>query len=55
MLIGADYYWKVVLVERLTKSLVALESIFGWAEQGPIFLHPQIAVLVVSRPNIVLS
>ncbi len=36
MLIAADYYWIVVLVERLTKFLVALGSIFGWAEQGPI-------------------
>ncbi|KAL0150932.1 hypothetical protein M9458_053851 [Cirrhinus mrigala] len=38
VLIGADYYWQVVSgkVERLTESLVALESIFGWAVQGPI-------------------
>lgn len=38
MLIGADYYWQVVSgkVERLTESLVALESIFNWAVQRPI-------------------
>lgn len=38
VLIGSDYYWQIVSgrVERLTKSLVALESIFGWAVQGPV-------------------
>ncbi len=36
MLIGEDYYCIVVLVERLTKFLVALGSIFEWAKQGPI-------------------
>lgn len=38
VLIGADYYWQIVSgrVERLTESLVALESIFGWTVQGPI-------------------
>ncbi len=36
MLIGEDYYCIVVLVERLTKFLVALGCIFEWAEQGPI-------------------
>lgn len=38
VLIGSDYYWQIVSgrVERLTKSLVALESTFGWAVQGPM-------------------
>ncbi|RXN24216.1 hypothetical protein ROHU_000842 [Labeo rohita] len=36
MLIGADYYWRVVSgqVERITDALVAVESIFGWSVQG---------------------
>lgn len=36
VLIGADFYWKVVSgkIERLTDSLVALDSTFGWAIQG---------------------
>lgn len=38
LLIGSDYYWKIVTgqVERLTESLVALETTFGWAVQGPV-------------------
>lgn len=38
VLIGSDYYWQVVSgqVERLTESLVALESTFRWAVQGPV-------------------
>lgn len=38
VLIGSDYYWQVVTgqVERLTESLVALESIFRRAVQGPV-------------------
>ncbi|KAK0150107.1 hypothetical protein N1851_009132 [Merluccius polli] len=38
VLIGSDYYWQIVSgrVERLTESLVALESTFGWAVQGPV-------------------
>lgn len=38
VLIGSDYYWQIVSgrVERLTNSLVALESTFGWAVQGPV-------------------
>lgn len=38
LLIGPDYYWQVVSgkVQRITESLVAIESSFGWALQGPI-------------------
>lgn len=38
VLIGADYYWQAVTgkVQKVTKSLVAVESIFGWALQGPV-------------------
>lgn len=38
LLIGADFYWKVMTgkVERLTESLVGLESTFGWTVQGPV-------------------
>ncbi|XP_054628394.1 uncharacterized protein LOC129179316 [Dunckerocampus dactyliophorus] len=38
VLIGADYYWKVVSgkVERLSESLVAIETMFGWTVQGPV-------------------
>lgn len=38
VLIGADYYWRVVSdkVQRITESLVAIESCFGWALQGPV-------------------
>ena len=38
MLIGADYYWQVVSgkVQRITESLVAVESSFGWVLQGPV-------------------
>lgn len=38
LLIGADYYWQVVSgkVQRITESLVAIESSFGWSLQGPI-------------------
>ena len=38
VLIGADYYWQIVSgrVERLTETLVALESTFGWSVQGPV-------------------
>ncbi|CAI5682672.1 unnamed protein product [Oreochromis niloticus] len=38
ILIGADYYWQIVTgrVERLTETLVALESTFGWSVQGPV-------------------
>lgn len=38
VLIGADYYWRVVSgkVQRVTESLVAIESSFGWALQGPV-------------------
>ena len=38
VLIGADFYWKVMTgkVERLTESLVGLESTFGWTVQGPV-------------------
>lgn len=38
VLIGADYYWKIVSgrVERLSESLVTIETIFGWIVQGPI-------------------
>ncbi|KAK3522808.1 hypothetical protein QTP86_001571 [Hemibagrus guttatus] len=36
VLIGADFYWKVVSgkIERLTDSLVALDGAFGWTIQG---------------------
>ncbi|KAI3375601.1 hypothetical protein L3Q82_003921 [Scortum barcoo] len=38
VLIGGDFYWQVVSgkVQRLTKSLVAIESSFGWTLQGPV-------------------
>lgn len=38
VLMGSDNYWQIVTgqVERLTESLVALESTFGWAIQGPV-------------------
>lgn len=38
VLIGADYYWKMVSgrVERLSGPLVAIETIFGWTVQGPV-------------------
>ncbi|KAI3361691.1 hypothetical protein L3Q82_002048 [Scortum barcoo] len=38
VLIGGDFYWQVVSgkVQRLTYSLVAIESSFGWALQGPV-------------------
>lgn len=38
VLIGADYYWQIVTskMERLTETLVALESTFGWSVQGPV-------------------
>ena len=38
VLIGSDYHWQIVSgrVERLTKSLLAVESTFGWAVQGPV-------------------
>lgn len=38
VLIGADYYWKLVSgrVERLSESLVAIETIFSWTVQGPV-------------------
>ena len=38
VLIGADYYWQAVSgkVQRITETLVAIESIFGWALQGPV-------------------
>lgn len=38
LLIGADFYWQVVSgkVERITDSLVAIESSFGWTVQGPV-------------------
>ncbi len=38
MLIGADYYWRIVSgqVERKTDTLVAIESIFRWSVQGPV-------------------
>lgn len=37
VLIGSDYYWQIISwpVERLTERLLALESTFGWAVQGP--------------------
>jgi len=40
VLIGADYYWKVVTgkTERLSDALVAIETIFGWAVQGPVVM-----------------
>lgn len=38
MLVGADYFWRVVSgkVQRITESLLAIESCFGWALQGPV-------------------
>ncbi len=41
MLIGSDYYWRIVLgqVERVTVTLVAIESIFGWSVQGPVKMY----------------
>lgn len=38
VLIGADFYWKMVSgrVERLSDSLVAIETMFGWTVQGPV-------------------
>lgn len=38
VLIGADFYCRVMTgkVERLTESLVGLESTFGWTVQGPV-------------------
>ena len=38
VLIGADFYWQVVSgkVERIKETLVAIESSFGWALQGPV-------------------
>eukprot|EP00063_Salmo_salar_P084036 XP_014058871.1 PREDICTED: uncharacterized protein LOC106606921 [Salmo salar] len=38
VLMGADYYWQIVSgrVERLTETLVALESTFGWLVLGPV-------------------
>lgn len=38
VLIGADCYWHIVSgkVRRVTESLVAIESIFGWSLQGPV-------------------
>lgn len=37
-LIGADCYWKTVSghIERLTDTLVTLESVFGWSWQVPV-------------------
>lgn len=34
----ADFYWKVVSgkIERLTDSLVALDSAFGWTNKGNV-------------------
>ena len=36
ILIGGDYYWKIVTgqMERMSDTLVALESTFGWLLQG---------------------
>ncbi|XP_064462528.1 uncharacterized protein LOC135373223 [Ornithodoros turicata] len=36
LLVGSDYYWKLVTgrVERLPGDLVAVEIIFGWVVQG---------------------
>ncbi|RWR99520.1 uncharacterized protein B4U79_08668, partial [Dinothrombium tinctorium] len=38
ILIGADYYWKVVTgkCERISSTLVAMETKFGWCLHGPI-------------------
>lgn len=38
VLIGADFCWQVMTgkMERLTESLVGLESTFGWTVQGPV-------------------
>lgn len=38
VLIGADIYWKLVSgrVERLSDTLVAIETMFGWTVQGPV-------------------
>ncbi|XP_041852929.1 uncharacterized protein LOC121647490 [Melanotaenia boesemani] len=38
LLIGADYYWHIVSgkIQRIINSLVAIESSFGWALQGPV-------------------
>lgn len=38
VLIGADHYWEVASgkIERLSESLVAIETIFGWTVQGPV-------------------
>lgn len=40
VLIGADYYWRVVTgkTERLSDALVAIETTFGWAVQGPVVM-----------------
>ncbi|XP_024119392.1 uncharacterized protein LOC112140627 [Oryzias melastigma] len=38
LLIGADYYWQAVTgkVQKVTNSLAAVESVFGWTLQGPV-------------------
>lgn len=38
VLIGADFYWEMVSgrVKRLSDSLVAIETMFGWTVQGPV-------------------
>ena len=38
VLIGGDHYWKIVTgkLERLSESLVALDSKFGWLIQGTV-------------------
>ncbi|XP_042146263.1 uncharacterized protein LOC121835823 [Ixodes scapularis] len=38
ILIGADYYWRVTTgnVHRVSPSLTAVETIFGWSLQGPL-------------------
>ncbi|XP_055906898.1 uncharacterized protein LOC129942111 [Eupeodes corollae] len=37
VLVGADYYWKVVTgrYKRITSLLTAVDTIFGWTLQGP--------------------
>ncbi|KAG0445050.1 hypothetical protein HPB47_000994 [Ixodes persulcatus] len=38
VLIGADYHWRVTSgnVHRVSPSLTALETIFGWSVHGPL-------------------
>ncbi|XP_040074731.1 uncharacterized protein LOC120846891 [Ixodes scapularis] len=50
ILIGADYYWRVTTgnVHRVSLSLTAVETIFGWSLQGPLKVNNAANVCVTT-------